>query len=70
VRRDIGVMSIVASAVTGAIGALWALFAIIGTEWDYCPRGSDCIPGELVGAAIVATAAGFAWVGVRLVARR
>jgi hypothetical protein len=61
---------LLAAAVVGVLGAAWTTFAIIGTEWDYCPSGRDCIAGELMGMVLVAVAGLSAWSGVRLVRNR
>jgi hypothetical protein len=68
--RAFGALLLLAAAFLGAIGAAWTTFAIIGTEWDYCPSGSDCIAGELAGLTLVAIAMVAAWVGLRLARTR
>jgi hypothetical protein len=64
--RVFGALLVLAAAFLGSIGAAWTTFATIGTEWDYCPSGSDCIAGELAGLTLVAIAVLAAWVGFRL----
>ena len=68
--RAFGALLLLAAAFLGAIGAAWTTFAIIGTEWDYCPSGGDCIAGELVGLMIVVVAVLAGWSGLRLVRSR
>ena len=63
--RAIGVLLVVAGAALAALGLLWALLAIVGREWDYCPSG-ECYPGELVGGAIAVGGLAVAWIGVRI----
>ena len=58
-----GVLSLLAAALTGALGVLWAVFKTIGTEWDYC-RGGECSSGYFgaavfIGFAAIAAAVGF-----------
>jgi hypothetical protein len=57
-RRFVGAVVLLAAAIAGAIGVLWVGFDAIGTEWDYCPDGRDCIAGWKMGFGfIVASAA-------------
>jgi hypothetical protein len=67
--RAVGALLAAAALIVGGVGALWTIFALVGREWDYCPRGSDCIPGELVGLLLVAGAAIAGWLALRLVKR-
>ena len=58
-----GVLSLLAAALTGALGVLWAVFKTIGTEWDYC-RGGECTSGYFgaavfIGFAMIAAVVGF-----------
>jgi hypothetical protein len=60
----LGALLLMIAAVAAVIGAGWVSLDAIGTEWDYCPGGSDCIAGWKMGvgfivAAIVAAIAGF-----------
>jgi hypothetical protein len=68
--RFFGALLLLAAAVVGALGAAWTTLAIVGTEWDYCPTGNDCIPGELVGLTIVTIGVIAGFSGFRLVRSR
>jgi len=62
----LGGLLIIAATITGVIGIGWLFLDAIGTEWDYCPGGSDCVAGWKVGAGltVVAAAAGLIGLGV------
>jgi hypothetical protein len=55
--RFLGAIVLVAAAITGAIGVVWIGLDAIGTEWDYCPSGGDCIAGWKMGLGFVAASA-------------
>ena len=42
------------------------LLDAFGTEWDYCPRGRDCVAGAVMGLAITLGALAVGFVGRRL----
>ena len=65
--RALGALLATAAAVVGGVGALWTILALVGREWDYCPGGNDCIPGELAGLTLLIGAAALAWLALRLV---
>jgi hypothetical protein len=60
VSKLIGVLLLTVAAVAGAIGVAWIYLDAIGTEWDYCHDGRDCIAGWKMGAGFLvgAVAAG------------
>jgi hypothetical protein len=60
VVKLLGGLLLLAAAVAGVVGIGWLLLDAIGTEWDYCPGGSDCIAGWKIGAgfAVAALVAG------------
>jgi hypothetical protein len=51
VSKLIGALLLMVAAVAGAIGVAWVYLDAIGTEWDYCPDGRNCIAGWKMGAA-------------------
>jgi hypothetical protein len=65
VAKVFGVLSLLAAALTGALGVLWAVFKTIGTEWDYC-RGGECSSGYFGAAVFIGFAAIAAVVGFSL----
>lgn len=67
-RRPIGILLLLTALTVSAIGVLWAVLAIVGHEWDYCPD-NGCIRGEVVGLALLAAGALAGWAGVRLARR-
>ena len=65
VAKVLGVLLLVAAGAAGLVGLLWAVFKIIGNEWDYC-RGGDCTSGYVVAAVLIVFAAIAGLVGLRL----
>jgi hypothetical protein len=65
----LGALLLMISALAGVVGIGWLLLDAVGTEWDFCPSGSDCIAGWKMGAGftLVALAAGV--LGLSLVRR-
>ena len=59
------VVLLLAAFVLAGIGVLWTVFAIIGTEWDFC-RGNECIAGELMGIALAVLGVAVGWSGIRV----
>jgi hypothetical protein len=68
--RSFGVLLLLAAAVVGVLGAAWTTLAIVGAEWDYCPTGNDCIPGELAGITVLTVGVVAGLSGLRLVRSR
>jgi hypothetical protein len=68
-RVLVGILLLLAALAAATIGALWTVFAIIGTEWDYCPN-NDCIAGEIMGLALLAIGIVAGWVAIRLARSR
>ena len=64
--RRVGLLLLVAAVATAALGAVWIGLDAIGTEWDFCPRGSDCVDGWLMGISLVALGAAAGLLGLRL----
>jgi hypothetical protein len=64
-RMLMGILLLLAALAVAALGALWTIFAIVGTEWDYCPD-NDCIAGEFMGLSLLAVGAAAGWAGSRL----
>ncbi len=67
--KAFGVLALLAAAVTGAVGVLWAVFKTIGNEWDYC-RGGECTSGYVGAAVFLGFAAIAALVGSNLLCRQ
>ncbi|MCA1657393.1 MAG: hypothetical protein LC713_06765 [Actinobacteria bacterium] len=65
----LGVLALLVAAMAGVIGVGWLFLDATGTEWDYCPGGSDCIPGAAMGAIFTGTAILAAGIGVSLLRR-
>jgi hypothetical protein len=57
-------VGLVGLAVAG-IGVLWITFAVIGSEWDFCTRGT-CIAGEVMGAALAVVGLALGSSGIRI----
>jgi hypothetical protein len=66
VTKPLGVLLVVAAAITAVVGIGWLLLDAIGTEWDYCPGGSDCIAGSTMGAGFTLAAVVIGLVGFGL----
>jgi hypothetical protein len=66
VGKLLGALLLLAAAVAGLIGGLWLLLDAVGTEWDYCRRGGDCIAGWKMGAAFTFAALVAGVIGVSL----
>ena len=69
VSNVFGTVALLVAAIAGVIGVGWLFLDAVGTEWDYCPGGSDCIPGWVMGAIFTGTAILAAVVGVSLLRR-
>ncbi len=65
----VGALALLVAAITGVIGVGWMFLDAVGTEWDYCPGGGDCIAGWKIGAAFTVAAVVAAVVGVILLRR-
>ena len=66
----LGVLLLVVAAVAGVIGVGWLSLDAIGTEWDYCPGGTDCIAGWKMGAGFTLAAVVTAVVGFSVLRRQ
>jgi hypothetical protein len=66
IRVVVAALAFVAGLVLSLLGALWAFFKVIGTEWDYCPSGGHCISGYYPAAGLVLTGGLIASLGLRL----
>lgn len=65
-RVAVAALAFVAGLVLALLGALWAIFKTIGTEWDYCPSGGECISGYYPAAGLVLVGGGVAALGLCL----
>jgi hypothetical protein len=63
VSKLIGALLLIIAALAGAIGVAWVYLDAIGTEWDYCPDGRNCIAGWKMAASFLAGAVGAGVVG-------
>jgi hypothetical protein len=70
VGKLIGALLLLVAVGAGAIGVAWVYLDAIGTEWDYCPDGSDCIAGWKMGAGFLAGAVVVGAVGFGLLRRK
>ena len=67
--RVIGALLVVASAVTAAIGVVWVGLDAVGTEWDFCPDGADCVAGWKMGTSLIVLGGVAGFLGLRLARR-
>lgn len=66
-RVVVGAAAFVAGLLLAFLGAVWTVLKTIGSEWDYCPSGGDCISGYYPAAGLVLVGGGIAALGLRLV---
>lgn len=66
----VGGLALVVAAVAGVIGVGWLLLDAVGMEWDYCPGGTDCIAGWIMGTMFAGVAAVAGIVGASLLRRK
>jgi hypothetical protein len=65
----LGVLLLMVAVIAGVIGVGWLFLDAVGTEWDYCRRGSDCIAGWKMGAGFTVAAIVTAVVGFSVLRR-
>jgi hypothetical protein len=69
VSKLLGVLLLLVALAAGAIGVGWLFLDAIGSEWDYCRAGGDCIAGWKIGAGFTAVAVVAAVLAVALLRR-
>jgi hypothetical protein len=69
VRKLLGAVFLALAAVAGVIGVLWVSLDAVGTEWDYCRPGRECIAGWKIGSGFLGSAAVAALAGLGLLRR-
>jgi hypothetical protein len=60
------VLLVIAGVAAAVLGIGWFFLDAMGTEWDYCPGGSDCIAGWKMGAGLTFAAVITGLVGLSL----
>jgi hypothetical protein len=70
VTKLLGALVLVAAAAAAALGIAWVYVDAVGTEWDYCRRGNDCIAGWKMEAGFIVVAAVVGVIGFSLLRRQ